>query len=118
MAQTAARPPTERGSAVLEGVMSFTVLAAFTIGLLTGCYLLFARGFIEYESEQALYCLAEGQPSFICRSRLRDSVARYLPFGSMSRAGLGTDTRGLWDVDVEWQWSNYRVQMHRKLSSK
>jgi len=105
----------DRGGALLEGVAATGVVFVFTSALLVATYLLFARAYLQYESEQALLCLAESRPAFICKRILLDRLAKRLPWGDVSRARLagGEDA---WRLEVEWAWQACRLRVRKDLS--
>lgn len=103
----------DRGSAALEASVTTGLVVALLLGLLAFGYLWFARGWIEYQSEQALLCLAESKPAVHCRRRLDRALARFLPWGR-TRVVLNGGKK--WTIDTEWNWNGYRVHAHKQLS--
>jgi hypothetical protein len=112
---------TERGTALLEAAGALGVLSLFLSGLLAVCYLLFARAWIQYQSEQALYCLSEGTRTSTCRSTLEKNLARFLPWGELKNVVV-FEERDQWRVQLQWrtgwQWPNYAISVHKHLSTK
>lgn len=92
----------QRGSALVEFAAVGSFLAVFTGFLLFGAYAVFARAHLEYRTEQALYCLAEGKLEFWCRRRLNQSIDSTLPYGRVTRATLGRVGPN-WKVALEWK---------------
>lgn len=115
----------QRGTAVLEGVGVLFVITSFVSVVMMGAYLWFARGWIQYQSEQALYCLAESRPEVMCRRALKANVARFLPFGKVRNLGYSNE-RGRFGVKLDWKWEvkwdqkkfGYNVRVDKKLDMR
>jgi hypothetical protein len=91
-----------RGSAVLEfTVVAPALLAIVTLTLVAG-YLVLARAWLEYQSEQALYCLATGRARKICGRDFTRRIHETLGFGRVV-AFTATRRPQSWSVRVEWQ---------------
>jgi len=103
-----------RGSALLEGLPVVMVLLVFVSGLMLLTYLLFVRVWMQYQGEQALYCLAEGRSRFHCQSRLKSDLDRFLPWGESTAHTSGSKTR--WWVEIKWNYKHIRFQLQRELT--
>ena len=105
-----------RGSSVLEALPVVLLLAAFVAGLFLAAYLLFARAWIQYQAEQALYCVVEERGSIHCHAQLQSQLEKFLAWGqSHSRvSGRGANA----EVEIEWKYQNYAVKVHRELNPK
>lgn len=114
MAQVNAKK-TERGTALVEGLPALLCLMIFVSGLLLSAYLIFARSWIQYQSEQALYCLAESRSYEMCRRKMEQKLDRALPFGQTHfvRLSGGGD---LWKVDVRWKIHDFEIKIRKQLS--
>lgn len=111
----------ERGSAALEIWPVFATLVLFTMGLLTGVYLIFARAWIQYQSEQALYCLSEAKPVVLCRRSLEKKLTGALPWGQVGPLSLHSSTVGKneqWKVDVEWKFQRVSLKIAKELDAR
>lgn len=103
-----------RGSAMLEAVPVTLVLLAFVSGLLLAAYLLFARAWIQYQSEQALYCAAVESPG--CRRQLEDQVRRFIPWGNISSDVHSSGTN--WSAEVRWNYQDYSFRVAKDLTPR
>ncbi len=101
--------------AVAEALPVFTTLLVFMFGILLGAYFIFARAWIQYQSEQALYCMAEGRLS--CRQQLRTKLKAALPFGEEQRIELSSQN-DLWKTKVEWKIQGYKISVMKDLSAR
>lgn len=98
----------QRGSALIESLPVFLVLVTLVSGVLLATYLLFARAWIQWRSEQALYCMAVEQHDGLCRRQLNETVAEFLPWGDARFSLSGAN--GKWLVEGHWQWGGYYFQ--------
>jgi hypothetical protein len=105
-----------RGSALLEAAPVMLVLMLFALGLLLAAYLFLARAWIQYQSEQALYCVAEGRASFQCKSKLEEKLKQFLPWGEGSVQLHAFQDQ--WTVEVLWRNRDYRFRLYKELSPK
>ncbi|NJL23914.1 MAG: hypothetical protein HC902_01150 [Calothrix sp. SM1_5_4] len=105
-----------RGSALIEASGAVAVIAIFLAGVLLGGYLLFAKVWLEYQGEQALYCLAERRSGTLCRMLLRRKFERFLPWGRVAALSLRTERN--WHLDLEWRLGGYVLRVRRELSPK
>lgn len=105
----------ERGSALFEALPASALIVAFALTALTIAYLGFTRVWLEYESEQGLYCLAERGSGVTCTRKLRERVERFVPWGEIERLKLvpGEDA---WELELWWNWNGIRMRIHRRLS--
>ena len=98
-----------------------SVLSVLVSCLLIVSYLLFARAWIQYQSEQALYCLAENQPAYACRHQLEKALRRCLPYGELRDLTVFT-TNARWNVNLQWRtgwdWPHYVMKVQKQLSAK
>jgi hypothetical protein len=104
-----------RGSAAIEAAAVAGVLAVFAAGVLMTVYLLFARAWLQYQTEQALYCLAERRGTAVCRSRLSDRARAFLPYGNFRTMDLRAE-RGRWIAEVGWEWQGYTLHLSKRLT--
>jgi hypothetical protein len=103
-----------RGSALIE-VLPATVVLALLIGVcLTGAYLLFGRAWIQYQSEQALYCAAQGPSPLHCQTELEDTIHQFLPWGD-SMVRIHSEDQH-WSVEVEWQYQYFSLHVAKDLT--
>ena len=105
-----------RGFAVLESVFAGVVFFTFVATLLVAAYFQFGRAWVQYRTEQALYCLAEGRPQSRCRRELKTKIERFLPWGDW-KIRLVRD-RGKWLVDIEWKYQKYSLHFKKELSEE
>jgi len=105
----------QRGSALIEGLTTMTFMVVVTGAILTAGYAVFARAYIEHQSEQTLYCLAENEPLGQCRWRLRRAIARALPYGAIGRLEV-TKRSSYWEVEFTWTLSKFTFRIHKSLS--
>jgi hypothetical protein len=75
---------------------------------------MFARAWLLYQSEQALYCVAEKRPSHVCRINLSNSIIRFLPWGSLSVQQLAESPNG-GTLQISWGIKNYVIPIRRSL---
>lgn len=108
-------PMNERGTAMLEALAVSSLLVAVITGLFLAAYFLFARGWVEYQTEQSLYCLAENQ--FGCQFRLEQNVKRFLPYGSVLVNRLRGKT-GQFEVHLTWKFQGVRLTVQKTLDLK
>lgn len=101
----------------MEALSSTSALVIFVVGFLLGAYLMFARAWLQYQSEQALYCLAEGKPVAVCRRDLAMKVSAALPWGALESSRLVTSARG-WEVEVRWRFQQFDFVITRQLDSR
>jgi len=112
----------QRGGALTEALPVVLVLAVFVSGLLLMVYLMFARAWIQYQSEQALYCLAEARPVSRCRKQLEQRLSRLLKWGHPGVLRLTTYDRGrgvdVWTVEAEWKIKAYNLRVKKQLDTR
>jgi hypothetical protein len=104
-----------RGSAVIEAAAVAGVLVVFTAGVLMTIYILFARAWLQYQSEQALYCLAERRGTAACRSLLSARARALLPYGNLTTMDLRAE-HGRWIAEVRWEWQGYALHFSKRLT--
>lgn len=107
-------PPTAntKGSALLEALPVALMLALFVSGVLAIFYFSFARVWIQYQGEQALLCLAQGQLS--CKRTLTNQIHEILPFGDIDRLEL-TKGEQRWDLLIDWKWNHFHLHIEKGL---
>lgn len=103
--------------ALIEAAAAVLVAAFFVGGVLLGAYLWFARAWIEYQSEQALYCVAEARPAPHCRRRLHERLNGFLPYRDSLQTTLQSG-RENWKLRLEWKWNGYRIHLEKELSTR
>lgn len=102
---------TSKGQAILEGVLLTPVLIALFLLLCGSCYGLFARAWIDYQADQALFCSAEVEHAD-CAQSARNRLRRLLPWGDL-HFDLNEETQ---TTKVDWIWNG--VHFHREKSLK
>lgn len=106
---------------MLEGVAVLLVIVTFVSVAMSGAYLWFARGWIQYQSEQSLYCVAESQPQLVCRRTFTKNIQRFLPFGTLRRPEY-SQAHGEVGIKTEWNWKwegfGYKVRVDKKLRAR
>lgn len=105
-----------RGTTLVETLPVLIVFAVLVGGLLLATYLLFARAWIQWCAEQALYCTAVEQMSGPCRRQLESSVREFLPWGEVH--SFVSQGRQPWTVEVKWRYGDFGFQTRRRLSSQ
>jgi hypothetical protein len=107
-------PNNQKGQALWELLSVFSVLAILVSGILLAAYLMFARAWLTYQSEQALYCVAEKQSPAHCRHGFQQRVTRFLPWGTLQIRSLAGTVSGAF-INVRWQLNGFVVPIQRKL---
>jgi len=105
-----------RGSALIESIPVIAVLLTFTSGLLLAAYFLFAQIWIGYQSEQALYCVAEGRHAAQCERQLKMDIQAALPWGRFESHVQAW--RSQWRVEVIWRYKDYQIKFTKELNPK
>lgn len=103
-----------RGQALLEAVLALPCTLLIFFVLIAIVYLGFARAWIGYQSDQALFCLAEGESQFHCRRMIEKSVQRFLPFGELRRVQLDS-FNDQWRATIDWQWTQFHIKRQKIL---
>jgi hypothetical protein len=101
-----------RGSALLEALPVGLLLVFIVSGALLVAYFLFARSWIQYQSEQALYCAA--QSHWDCKYQLQEKLQQFLPWGQTQVQVQGNNQ--LWTVEVQWKYRDYSFHLHKELN--
>lgn len=105
-----------RGQATLEAIGAFWILSIAFAGFLALIYVGFVRSFIGYQSDQALFCLAEGQSESHCQNIARREMRKFLPFGELLTFQL-TANNNAWRASVDWQWAKFHIKKQRILKA-
>ena len=105
-----------RGTALLEAVPVMLIILSLVLGLMIAFYLFFTRAWIQYQSEQALYCAAEARASFPCRSQLEGKLKKFLPWGRSSV--LLQASNNTWTVEVRWGYGQFSFHTLKELTPK
>jgi hypothetical protein len=106
-----------RGSAVLEAVPVGMVVLVFVMGLLFAAYLMFARGWIQYQGEQALYCVNEARPASVCRRELAGRLTQFLPWGKLGNIDLRFQgDKG--KLDIKWVIEGFTIRISKQMSMR
>jgi hypothetical protein len=92
------------------------VLTVLVSGILLATYLLFARAWMQWQSEEALYCAAVGQGASVCQRTLEDRVREFLPWGTV-QARVWTAESG-WYAEVRWKYSQFAFHERKALTPK
>jgi apolipoprotein N-acyltransferase len=109
------------GNAIAEALPAIAALLVFIVGIFLGVYLIFARAWIQYQSEQALYCLSESKPAFVCHRGLQNKLASSLPWGRVGKTQLSSTTKGKhqnWNVEVEWKIRDFKLRVRKQLGTR
>ena len=106
----------QRGTAALEAIPVSILLFVLIAGILLAAYLMFARGWIQYQSEQALLCAAETRTGFLCKSRLDKKLNDFLPWGKSTAQIQAAQDR--WSVEVTWKFQNFSFRIVKELTPK
>lgn len=100
---------------MLEAVPVFAVLLVFVAGLLLAAYLMFARAWIQYQGDQALYCISESRPASVCRKQLTTKLNQFLPWGKAGRIDLRfNNDKG--KLDIKWNIQGFTIHIAKQLS--
>lgn len=100
---------------MVEGLGVMLVLITFAGGFLLVGYLIFARAWLQFQGEQALYCVATRHPAYVCERRLRARVDEALPWGRLTVAYVNADADN-WRMEMEWLLPATNTRLHlRKL---
>ena len=103
----------QRGTALVESLPVMGLLAILIAGLLMAFYLLFTRAWIQYQSEQALYCALQEQVSFHCRARLEARLREFVLVGQFSTKLSGASND--WMVEVQWRFRGMQIHTRKRL---
>lgn len=106
----------EKGSALLEFLPASALLMVLVGVILGGAYLLFGRAWIQYHSEQALYCAAQSGSPFKCKTELENELSQFLPWGD-SLVRIHAEEQ-LWTVEVQWQYGLFSLHIEKELTPK
>ena len=106
-----------KGSAAVESLPVASLLILFVTGILAAAYLIFARAWLQYQGEQALYCLSEARPAFTCRRQLEKKLSGALPFGKAGALDLSSRD-DVWKVRAEWKIRGFRLQVRKELGTR
>lgn len=104
----------QTGSALWESLPVMGLIIVFVSGALLAAYLLFARAWVLFHAEQALYCAAERKPAHHCRARLKDKVSSALPWGTLQISALAGEPAGA-RLHAQWTFKKFHVPIRRKL---
>lgn len=105
-----------RGQALVEFALTSVVITVVVGATLFALYAHFARAWLEYTSEQALYCLSEGRGDQICRANLRRDALR-IPFVTLTDARL-VRRRDSCLITVRWRIRTYEFQLVKALNAR
>jgi hypothetical protein len=103
----------QRGNALVESLPVMFLLVSLVVGLLLAAYLLFARAWIAYQSEQALYCSLQMQSASGCQIQLESQLRDFLPYGEIQTRVTGINNN--WLVEVQWHYREYQMLTRRRL---
>lgn len=106
----------DRGTALLEAVPVMLLVVTFLVGIMVAFYLFFTRAWIQYQSEQALYCAAVTRSSFSCQSQLISQLNKFLPWGRSSAVLQATENK--WTVEVRWIYGKFSFHTTKELTPK
>lgn len=107
----------ERGFATLETLIASGFVFAFVSAGIATSYFAFARTWLDRSAYEGSICLATDSARGACEKRFRESVARGLPVGSLSRFAMirapsFVEVRGSWAIDSNFSLS---FEDHRAL---
>jgi hypothetical protein len=105
-----------KGSALIEFLPVSGLLAFFVAVALTGAYLIFGKAWIQYQSEQALYCAAEKSAAIDCQSELDARLRPFLPWGTTEVRIRSADE--LWTVEVIWKFGPLTLDIVKELTPR
>ena len=101
----------------MEAVPVISVVLVFVIGALFAAYLMFARGWIQYQGEQALYCVNEARPVPLCRRELSNKINQFLPWGKIGNIDLRFQgDKG--KLDIKWVINGFTIRISKQLSMR
>ncbi|MGZ3722528.1 MAG: hypothetical protein ACXVA9_06340 [Bdellovibrionales bacterium] len=103
-----------RGTAMLEAAPVMLLLTLFCVGIVLAAYLFFTRAWIQYHSEQALYCAAQSRVSFHCKYQLEEKLKQLLPWGESSAHILAGNDK--WTVEVLWKYRDFSFHLNKELT--
>lgn len=107
----------ERGSAALEAIPVAAVLAVFAAGFIFAAYFMFARSWIQYQGEQALYCVSEKRPAAACKRELTGKINQYLPWGKIGDIDLYfRGDKG--KLDIKWVVHGFTIRISKQISMR
>ena len=102
------------GQALLETVLLLPCAMLLFVCFLSLAYAAFARAWIGYQTDRALFCLAEGESEFQCKKNIESSVNEFLPFGRFHHLQLSSNG-DQWLAEVDWRWNQIRLQKQKTL---
>src|ERR1700733_4462938 len=101
------RGKNDRGQAILEALWTLPAAGLMFFCLAAFCYLAFARAWIGYQSDQGLFCLAEGASESSCTSEVDKAIRRFLPFGELRYLSFATQEKE-WRGEFDWRLGEVR----------
>jgi hypothetical protein len=104
-----------RGQGVVESLFVLALTLALATLIATTGYLGFAHAWIGYQSDQALFCAAEGEPLNACESTALRNIRKFLPLHKQAVVRLEQPAAQKWTSQVEWRWDQIKLQQNRVL---
>jgi hypothetical protein len=111
---------TERGQALIEALPVTLILALFVSFMFLASYVIGARVYLQWQSEQALYCAAEAQGrgygamASVCAAELERGFRDLFPWGEVHAV---TWTAGQdWHVEANWKLGGIHFTCNRNLN--
>lgn len=112
---------TNRGQAVVEVVLASIGILLFATIILIAVYLLFVRAWIQYGSEQALYCLMQQQPAQACQAELESFLRSTLYWGHTKEVRMRMVQKGKlkeWKIHTHWNFVGLSLHVERQISAR
>ena len=103
-----------RGAAISECALVVGVVVTIVSATLSLSYLAYARAMIEYQTEQVLYCLAEGRRPATCRANLHRALKDQLRIGRLTKL-RATRRRNHWHVEASWTATAWTIHVIKSL---
>lgn len=103
-----------KGQALIESVLVLPGILLIFLLLLSLAYVGFARAWINFQIDRALFCLAEGESEFQCRQETTKIMQRYLPLGQLHTMTI-ISSRDQWRAQVRWDWNGVHLLKDKTL---
>lgn len=102
------------GQSILEAILllpcAFLLLLCFSWLSYAG----FARAWIGFQMDKALFCLAEGTQQWECEKSAKQAMNQFLPFGQIRLLNLQTQP-DRWQAKVAWEWNEIHLLKEKSL---
>jgi hypothetical protein len=107
----------ERGSALFEALAASVFMVYLSGVLLSGLYLFWTHAWLNYQSDQALFCVGAGGMRFQCERVLKRKSQDFLPWGNFTFIELSGFSDQA-ELKMEWQWGEWKKQYRKNLRIK